>query len=161
MLWEPNEQAFNYLIERGRLERVSPRRDTAEHLIREARRHLVSASSLAQTPDRSMAFVAAYDAARKAFSAILAIQGIRAKGGDGGHAVLLDAVRPQFPEYRKQLQRFDWMRTVRNNIEYPDLGTPSATPQDVADGLEAATEIVDLAVDFLSSRTIADSQNTG
>ncbi|MDR1711189.1 MAG: HEPN domain-containing protein, partial [Propionibacteriaceae bacterium] len=121
---DPNSQAIDYLIERGRLERVTPRKEIAEHLVREARRHLASAANLAQTEDQSMALVAAYDAARKSLSAILAVQGIRAKGGDGGHSVLLDAVRPQFPEHRQELQRFDWMRTMRNNTEYPDFDTP-------------------------------------
>jgi len=148
---EPNSQAIDYLIERGRLERVTPRKETAEHLVREARRHLASAAHLAQTEDQSMAFVAAYDAARKSLSAILAVQGIRAKGGDGGHAVLLDAVRPQFPEHRQELQRFDWMRTVRNNTEYPDFDTPVATAQDVADARSAAAAIVDLAAGFVVS----------
>jgi hypothetical protein len=62
-----------------------------------------------------------------AVGAILAVQGIRAEGGDGAHAVLLDAVRLQFPGHHKELQRFDWMRTVRNNTEYPDFDTPVAT----------------------------------
>jgi len=148
---EANEQAIDYLVERGRLERITPRRETAEHLLREARRHLASAASLAETEDTSMAFVAAYDAARKALSAILAVQGLRAKGGDGGHAVLLDAVRPQFPDQRRELQRFDWMRTVRNNTEYPDFDTPSATKHDVADAQAAAMPIIALAEAFVGS----------
>jgi len=117
----------------------------------EARRHLASARVLAGTADVSLAFVAAYDAARKALSAILAVQGVRAKGGEGGHAVLLDAVRPQFPSDRQVLQRFDWMRTVRNNTEYPDFATPSTSPEDVADARAAAQAIVDLAARFVTS----------
>jgi len=149
--WEPNERGIEYLIERGRLDRVTPRPETAEHLIAEARRHLASARVLAGTADVSLAFIAAYDAARKALSAILAVQGIRAKGGDGGHAVLLDAVRPQFPDDRQVLQRFDWMRTVRNNTEYPDFATPSASQQDVADARACAEAIVELAARFVAS----------
>ena len=51
-----NDQTISYLVERGRLERITPRRETADHLLREARRHLVSAASLAETDDTSMAF---------------------------------------------------------------------------------------------------------
>jgi len=149
--WEPNDRGIQYLVERGRLERVTPRRATAEHLITEAHRHLVSARVLADTDDVALAFVAAYDAARKALSAILAVQGIRAKGVEGGHAVLLDAIRPQFPDDRQVLQRFDWMRTVRNNTEYPDFATPSASQEDVADAQAAAQAIVDLATRFTGS----------
>ena len=81
--WESNEQGIDFLVERGRLDRVAPQPQTAEHLLTEARRHVVSAQALTDTEDTSMAFVAAYDAARKALSAILVIQGIRGKGGDG------------------------------------------------------------------------------
>jgi len=155
MRWDDNSRGINYLIERGRLERVTPRQQTAEHLISEAHRHLISAQVLAGTDDLSMSFVAAYDAARKALSAILAVQGIRAKGGDGGHAVLLDAVRPQFPDYKRELQRFDWMRTVRNNIEYPDFSTPSATAEDVAEARIAAAVIVDLAEQYVGGQFVS------
>ena len=151
--WEPNEGGIEYLVERGRLDRVTPRRQTAKHLLTEAHRHLASAATLASTADVSLAFVAAYDAARKALSAVLAVQGLRAKGGDGGHTVLLDAVRPQFPDDRQVLQRFDWMRTVRNNTEYPDFATPSASRDDVADARTAAQAIVDLATRFMASRS--------
>jgi hypothetical protein len=65
--------------------------------------------------------VTAYDAARKALTAILATQGLRAKGGDGGHTVLLDVVRPQFPDHRAVLLRFDWLRNVRNKHPVPRL----------------------------------------
>jgi hypothetical protein len=41
------------------------------------------------------------------------------------------------------------MRTVRNNTEYPDFNTPSATKQDVADAQAAATPIVALAEAFV------------
>jgi hypothetical protein len=30
---EPNEPAVNHLMERGRLERITPRREIAEHLL--------------------------------------------------------------------------------------------------------------------------------
>jgi hypothetical protein len=43
------------------------------------------------------------------------------------------------------------MRTVRNYTEYPDLNTPSATAQDVADAQIAAEAIVALAEDFVRS----------
>ena len=67
--------------------------------------------------------------------------------------VLLDAVRPQFPDDRQVLQRYDWMRTVRNNTEYPDFATPSASRNDVADAPTAAQAIVDLATRFVASRS--------
>jgi len=152
--WEPNDQGIDYLIDRGRLDRVEASPSTADHLLAEARRHLTSAKTLSATDDTSMAFVACYDAARKALSAILVVQGLRAKAGDGGHTVLLDAVRPQFPDNRRELQRFDWMRTVRNDAEYPDLNSQSVTVADVEEAQEAAAHIVDLAARFCHSASL-------
>jgi len=148
--WQPNDQGLAYLVERGRVEKVPPNAQHASHLLQEARRHLLSAATLSVTDDVSMAFVAAYDAARKSLSAILAVQGYRSRGGDGGHMVLLDAVRSQFPQQRVVLQRFDWMRTVRNSCEYPDVNTPAVSTHDVADAEESATAILELAVRFVS-----------
>jgi len=152
--WLPNDQGIGYLVERGRLDRVVPSRRAGEHLVDEARRHLVSSQMLAGTDDMSMAFVAAYDAARKALAAVLAVQGLRARGGEGGHTVMLDAVRPQFPDQRRELQRFDWLRTIRNNIEYPDLSTPAVTIVDVTQAHAAATQIVDIAGRFVGAYTV-------
>ncbi len=104
-----------------------------------------------------MAFIAAYDAARKSLSAILAAQGLRASGGTGGHLVLLDAVRPQFPDHRRELQRFDWLRTTRNQSQYPDFDTPPVTAQDVSSAIPAAEAIVELARAYL---TWASDQRT-
>jgi hypothetical protein len=99
-----------------------------------------------------MAFAAAYDAARKALTAILATQGLRPKAGDGGHLVLLDVLRPQFPSYRKELLRFDWLRTVRNGSQYPDIDTAPVTAQDIEDAIMASCDIVQLARAFLATR---------
>ncbi|WP_147463460.1 HEPN domain-containing protein [Cellulomonas triticagri] len=140
--------AVEFLLSRGRLERVEPSVTSAGFLVAEARRHVVSAGTLAET-DPSMAFVAAYDGARKAMTAVLAAQGLRAAAGEGGHTVLLDALRSQFPDDREVLQQFDWMRATRNATAYPDSDHPTATRADVVEAVPAATAIIDLAVRFL------------
>ncbi len=43
------------------------------------------------------------------------------------------------------LQEFDWMRETRNSTEYPDFQRPTATAEDVTEGIPAATRIVELA----------------
>ncbi len=143
--WTPNEQAIASLIRRAKIERLAPSGANARHLIQESRRHLASAEVLAGTDDVSAAFVMAYDAARKALTAILAVQGLRARGGNGGHVVLLDVTRPQFPDHAAVLARFDWLRNLRNATQYPDFQRPTATVEDVQAAIPAATEIVDLA----------------
>jgi len=147
--WNPGATTVDYLLSQGRIERVHPNQDAAAQLLAQARLHLVSARTLSTTPDQALAFVAAYDAARKALAAVLLVQGLRARGGDGGHAVLLDVVRPQFPGLRQELQRFDWLRTVRNSAEYPDVDTAPVTEQDVQDGIVAAEVIHRIAEEFV------------
>jgi HEPN domain-containing protein len=150
--WEPNEQAVALLIRRARVERLAPSGANARHLVQEARRHLASAEVLAGTDDVSAAFVMAYDAARKALTAILAVQGLRIRSGNGGHAVLLDVARPQFPDHATVLSRFDWLRNLRNATQYPDFQRPTATVEDVKAAIPAATQIVDLAETFIAQR---------
>lgn len=150
--WEPNAEGVQYLIDKGKIERVTSSGANARHLVHEARRHLKSASVLAGTDDVSAAFVTAYDAARKALTAIHSVQGLRTKGGDGGHTVLLDVVRPQFPDHRPVLVRFDWLRNVRNHTQYPDFERPTATAEDVTAAIPAATQIVDLAEAYIAQR---------
>jgi HEPN domain-containing protein len=140
----------DFLVERRKIERVVASDANARLLLEEARRHLSSAGVLAGTEDVSAAFVTAYDAARKALSAILAVQGLRTKGGNGGHAVLLDVVRPQFPGDRAVLARFDWLRNLRNSTQYPDFEKPTATPDDVSAAIPAATRIVELAEAYVA-----------
>jgi hypothetical protein len=150
--WESNHRGVEFLIERGKIERLPVSTAHARHLVEESRRHLASATVLAGTDDISAAFTTAYDAARKALTAILAVQGLRTKGGDGGHTVLLDVVRPQFPDHRPVLIRFDWLRNVRNNTQYPDFERPTATAADVTAAIPAATQIVELAEAFIAQR---------
>ena len=144
------ETGLDYLVARGRLERIEPRASAAQHLLAESRRHLASAQMLSETEDVSMAFISAYDAARKSLTAVLSIMGFRATGGDGGHAVVSDAVRIMCPDQKRILQRFDWMRNVRNSTEYPDANRPTATPEDVVEGMETAEMLVELAEEFVS-----------
>ena len=143
-----NQQGIDYLLSQGRIERVEPNQRAAERLLEQARLHIASARNLSETPDLALAFTAAYDGARKSLAAMLLIQGLRARGGEGGHAVLLDVVRPQFPDHRQALQRFDWLRTIRNNTEYPDIDTPPVTSRDVSDGIAAASDILKVAQAF-------------
>lgn len=142
--WRPDAPATGFLLERGQIERVEPNIEHAELLLAEDRRHLGSARLLSRTDDTSAAFVTAYDAARKAHAAMLAVQGLRARGGDGGHRVLGELMQAQLPSHKKLLREFDWMRTIRNDTEYPDPARPTATTDDVTAAIEAAEGIVEL-----------------
>lgn len=147
--WRPDAPATGFLLDRGQIERVRSNPEHAKAVLADARRHLNSAAMLAETDDVAAAFVTADDAARKALAAMLAVQGLRARGGDGGHRVLGELMQAQLPDHRRALREFDWMRQKRNDTEYWEQDWPTATPDDVADAIPAATRLVELAERFV------------
>lgn len=149
--WRPDAPATDFLLGRGQIERVVADPDHAQIVLGEARKHLRSARLLAGTDDDAAAFVTAYDAARKALSAMLAVQGLRTKGGDGGHRVLGELMQAQLPTCKAVLREFDWMRQKRNDTEYREPDRPTATAQDVEDGILAAQQIVSLGERFVTA----------
>jgi HEPN domain-containing protein len=147
--WRSDAPATAYLLGRGQIEQVNANPGHALAILVEARRHLGSARLLATTEDVAAAFVMAYDAARKALAAMLAVQGLRAKGGDGGHRVLGELMQAQLPEDKRLLREFDWMRQKRNDTEYREENRPTATMEDVNDAIPAAERIVTLGEQFV------------
>lgn len=144
--WEQGRAEIDQLIAQGRLERVSPNREHAEGLIDQARKAVHSATVLATTDDTITAFIVAYDAARKALTAILVNQGLRPGNGEGGHAVLREAVLAQLePPQQPAIRAFGWMRQIRNSSAYPEPDRATATVHDVAEGVEAAEAIIRIA----------------
>ena len=81
------------MLERGELSQITAN-ELADRLLATARQHLASARLLADT-DPYLAYVAVYDAIRKALSALLQIQGLRATTS-GGHLAVMHAVQAQF-----------------------------------------------------------------
>lgn len=77
MPWKRGRESVERLLEDGEMERVVPSEDLADRLMDDAAAHLESAHSI-QDLDPTGAYQLAYDAARKACSALLAVQGLRA-----------------------------------------------------------------------------------
>lgn len=151
--WEKGRAEVDRLLLEGRIERVHANRELADLMIEQARAHLVSARSLAES-DVPGAFQLAYDSARKALAAILANQGLRAKGA-GAHAVLYEVAKVQLhPPLGPALAPFDWMRRLRNTTEYPDADTPVAEADDVAEALPAAETIIKTAATVLDKMPV-------
>ncbi|MDO5629230.1 MAG: HEPN domain-containing protein [Mobilicoccus sp.] len=123
-----------------RLERVTPGGEHARAVIAQAERHVETARILATTDDQAMAFTAAYDAARKALSAVLAARGLRVRPVGGAHYNTGVAAAAFVTD--DALADFEWMRQVRNATEYPSEDRPGATESDVAEAIEAAADIV-------------------
>lgn len=151
--WAQGRAVVDDLLKRGQLERVAASRDLADLMIDQAVKHLESARLLAPV-DTAGAFQLAYDAARKALAAVLANQGLRARGA-GAHATLYEAVRAQLhPPLGRDLEPFGWMRPLRNDTEYPSLDRPVATADDVEEATAAAAVIIQRASKVLGSMPV-------
>ncbi len=129
---------------RGELESVSASTAHAELLLDQAARHLRSARTL-RGDDDVLAFCAAYDAARKALTSVLATQGLRPTSR-GGHRAVFDTVRAQLdPPLGTTITPFEWMRRTRNSGEHPTPEAPAITAADVDEATGYAAAILDMA----------------
>lgn len=139
--WEQGRATIEQLIQGGRLSRVPANTALAAQYLALAEGHLSSSRTLA-SQDPVGAFGLAYDAARLSLASLLIVQGLRARG-EGAHAVLLESVLAQCePPPQFEFRQFQWMRRLRNESQYPDLGSPSVYPDDVEQGVFAAEQIL-------------------
>jgi hypothetical protein len=128
------------LLKEGRLEQVPADIKAAWSRVDEAKTHLKSSAALATT-DASLAYLALYDAARKAVSAHMQANGYRATNRTGAHqAVALYAEATiATGKVKSHVDAFDRMRRVRNRSEY---GSQIIGEQMLATDLDHAREIV-------------------
>lgn len=144
MSWDKGREAIETMITHETIERVLPSAAQSASLVAEARLHATSAELIVDH-DPSGAYVLAYDAARKALLAILAIQGLRPTTS-GGHVALYEVVDAQFGASLGGVVRpYNRMRVRRNQIEYPSGSAPAVTPDEVRRDLTKAEGIIDLA----------------
>ncbi|MBP6526063.1 MAG: hypothetical protein KA249_11710 [Dermatophilaceae bacterium] len=153
MTWAKGQDIIDELVGLRRLQRVTASRESAERLLDDARRHLVSAHVLA-TDDPQGAYTLVYDAARKALAAVLEAQGLRATA-TGGHVVLQDAMEAQFePPLGHLFKPFNRMRMRRNQAEYASMDNPEVTADEVLADLVKARGLVEdfaaKAIDLVS-----------
>ncbi len=139
------------LIDDGELERVTPSPEVATRLLGDADAH-VRLATIGTDDDPSGAFQLAYDAARKAAAALLAVQGLRATSR-GGHVALIDAVRAQFNDHGgiAVFGRLHRLRRRRNTTEYPSEDSPGVNAADADAALTVAREVIDAARRLLDS----------
>src|SRR5438128_1891110 len=145
MTWHRGREAVQRLLDDDELERVPPSSEHARRLLDESESHLASATDIALR-DPTGAYQLAYDAARKACAALLAVQGLRATS-KGGHIAVQETMREQFGGARgtHAFDAFGRMRRRRADTEYPDLDTPTMTAEDVDEGIGQARAIVEAA----------------
>lgn len=146
--WAQGAAEIQTLVEQGELEFVEPSEEHAELLMEQADGHLAAARPLAQIHPPS-SFTLLYDAARKAMTAVLARQGIRATAR-GGHIAVQDAIEAQLgPNVRVVVRAFRTLRRRRNQSEYPSLDDPPITEDETLEALDDAGEIVTAMQQFL------------
>jgi hypothetical protein len=116
-------------------------------------RHVEAAKKIAEV-DPAVAYALAYDAARKASTAVLAHQGLRPTTR-GGHIAVIDAAEAQFPGV-SGLRSLDRLRRRRHQAEYPDPGNYDPVTVD------EANEAIDVAVGAVdSSRRLIERPEIG
>ncbi|GAA1726795.1 HEPN domain-containing protein [Nonomuraea bangladeshensis] len=144
MRWEQGRAALEGMLGRGEIEKVAASRAQAEELLTQARKHMATAR-LAMESDPIGAYQLLYDAARKALCAVLENQGLRASSR-GGHIAVYEAVSAQLdPPLGQSLRSFDRMRRRRNEAEYPRLGSPRFSADDVRADLTKVEVIVEIS----------------
>lgn len=123
----------------GQLERVPNDQATALDRLARAEQHLATAASLAGV-DNEVAYGSLYDAARKAITAHMLANGLRATArAAGAHAVVGDYGLERIPDPSGSIHQFQRIRRLRNRSEYEDFAFGR---QDVDADLTYATEIV-------------------
>ena len=133
MKWTRGQQRVDELLAEGRLELVT--RAEAD-----GRPWLVSAQALLESAKRETdanpeaAYVLAYDAARKASTALLTQQGLRTKSA-GHHVTVEHVVRAQFSGH---FDGFGALRRRRSEIEYPTRPGDNIEPSEAAGAVSAA-----------------------
>ncbi|TQL02348.1 hypothetical protein [Cellulomonas sp. SLBN-39] len=144
--WAQGITTVDTLVGQGQLERVPVNADAAASMIAQARRHLVSAETLAPS-DVVLAYDALHAANRKALTAVLLAQGLRPTRA-GGHTAVHEAARAQLdPPLGKVVAPYSRIRRIRNAGDYLDDIT--STTEDVLADLPLCRAIVDAAAKVL------------
>lgn len=148
--WQRGREVVDRLVDGRELEIVQSNQEHARFLLGQAVRHLASGRTIMDA-DPVTGFSAVYEAARKAFTAVLAVQGLRPTSR-GGHLAVQEAIMAQFGgAVGPVVKPFDWMRRTRNENEYPSAGSLEASVADVEEALGYAEAMVDLATRLVAT----------
>ena len=142
-------------IATAELERVRANMGAAGERINDARRHVRSARLLA-ADDTTLAMAACHDAIRKAVTGHMAARGLRPRGGDGAHKLVLQYAMDQLagrvtPD---DLRAADDIRRDRALAEYGDFASRHFDAPHVLVAADVADRIVSAVADDLAGRTV-------
>lgn len=144
MRWARGQMVVDQLLADGKLEQVTGAAADGVHWLVSAEALLDSAlRESANNPEA--AYVLAYDAARKASTALVAQQGLRSKST--GHHVTIEAVvRAQFGG---PFDSFGMLRRRRSEVEYPQRPGDEIEQSESDDAVAAAARILEGAKQLL------------
>ena len=143
MSWAKGRDVIEDLLSRGHLEQVAGNPDEAQYLLGRARVPLATAAQMADA-DPEIAYDALYAAARKALTAVLRQQGLRATRA-GGHEAVIQATEAQLvPPLGAVLRPYRRLRRQRGRGDYM-ASEGAISPDDVVADLPASTHIVEAA----------------
>ena len=145
---------LNEAIVTGRIDQVTANMGAAGERINDARRHIASARSLADT-DPTLALSACHDAIRKAITGHMVANGCRPKSGDGAHRVVLEYARNELADVvdADDLDAADSIRRDRATAEYGDFASRQLDANRVRWAADIAERIVKAVAQELASRT--------
>lgn len=147
MPWTVGRSAVEFLLERGRLERLDPggATETADAILERAGSRLGTARAALDGGDVDGAFVNAYDAYRMSAESLLARQALRSTGGEGAHVTVENAISAQFAGEITVFAKptFERFRRLRHAAQYFDPGQPDVTEADARWAIETAAAAVD------------------
>ena len=112
--WQRGQNDVTQLITDGKVQRLRGLERSVETLLARAEQLVSSARNLVGF-DPVTSYVVAYDGARHAGAAILAIQGLRATA-KGGHVAIENVLDAQFGA---PFERFRGLRRRRHELDYP------------------------------------------
>ncbi|HET6260332.1 hypothetical protein [Pseudonocardia sp.] len=125
------------LLRAGRLQRVPADSEAAVARLVVAEQHLDTARRLLDEQlDLEIAYVALYDAARKAVTAAMLAGGLRATNRTGAHEAVAIWCAESLGQRNPAARHFDALRRRRNRSEYDDL---------VLSGADVSVDLADAA----------------
>ena len=121
----------------GQLEPVKTGIREANNDLADAQLNLNTARLALAAQDLSGSFSMAYLAARKCVQAVLAAHGMRVRSGTKTHLVFVSVTKASIFTSGVWV-RLDWMRTVRNNADYPKVDAQKTSGRDCEEAIAAA-----------------------
>jgi hypothetical protein len=121
--------------------------------VNDARRHVGSARALADD-DTPLAMAACHDAIRKAITAHMLANGLRPRGGEGAHRIVLDYARTQLGDLLDEddLEEAKEIRQDRALAEYGDFPSRQLNGDHVRSAADVAERVVNAVATALAQQ---------